>query len=65
MDKEEAVQAALQLLQQAGIHASVVRIYGSTTEAVIVLPEVCLAPRPGARPPMVNHKTQCSVVLDT
>jgi hypothetical protein len=64
MDKEEAVQAALQLLQQAGIHASIVRIYGSTTEAVIVLPEVRLALRHGAHVPLENRKPQLSVVLD-
>lgn len=40
MSKEDAVKAAIALLKEAGIDAKVARIYGSTTEAIIVLPEV-------------------------
>jgi hypothetical protein len=64
MSKEEAVQAALRLLQQAGIHAGIVRIYGSTTEAVIVLPEVRLPRLPGRHLPAAHSPAPITVVLD-
>lgn len=62
MSKEEAVKAALELLNQAGIHARIVRIYGSTTEAIIVLPEVKFTAHNGgkARQPV----PALSVVMD-
>jgi hypothetical protein len=40
MDKEDAIRTAIEVLKNAGIDAKMVRIYGSTTEAIIVLPEV-------------------------
>lgn len=40
MSKEDAIKTAIEVLKNAGIEAKMVRIYGSTTEAIIVLPEV-------------------------
>lgn len=40
MSKEDAIKVAIEVLKNAGIDAKMVRIYGSTTEAIIVLPEV-------------------------
>jgi hypothetical protein len=53
MSKEDAVKAAIELLKGAGIDAKMVRIYGSTTEAIIVLPEVKFT-----QPAVVMPKTQ-------
>ena len=61
MSKEDAVKAAIALLKEAGIDAKVSRIYGSTTEAIIVLPEVRFTPL------VDKHKQSrpsLSVVLD-
>jgi hypothetical protein len=44
MSKEDAIKAAIEVLKNAGIDAKMVRIYGSTTEAIIVLPEVKFTP---------------------
>ena len=40
MSKEDAIKSAIEILKNAGIDAKMVRIYGSTTEAIIVLPEM-------------------------
>ncbi len=52
MDKEDAIRTAIEVLKNAGIDAKMVRIYGSTTEAIIVLPEVKFptSPRPKTTP---------------
>jgi len=63
MNKEDAVRAAIALLKEAGIEAKVTRIYGSTTEAIIVLPEVHFPPVMKPVHPKTSH-TAMSVVLD-
>jgi hypothetical protein len=62
MSKEDAVKAAVALLKEAGIDAKVTRIYGSTTEAIIVLPEVHFPPV--AQIHQKTRHTALSVVLD-
>ncbi len=46
MNKEDAIKTAIEVLKNAGIDAKMVRIYGSTTEAIIVLPEVKFPAKP-------------------
>jgi hypothetical protein len=56
MSKEDAIKSAIEILKNAGIDAKMVRIYGSTTEAIIVLPEMKF-PQP------INVKTPSSKSL--
>lgn len=55
MSKEDAVKAAIEILKGAGIDAKMVRIYGSTTEAIIVLPEVKLTQQTVIPPKAQKH----------
>ena len=55
MSKEDAIKSAIEILKNAGIDAKMVRIYGSTTEAIIVLPEMkfpkpMIAKAPSSKP---------------